>query len=252
MGRDVAAPDSIVQVALERIIRPAHRATPDGALPVGEPIALPGDVAACSWGTGPAVLLVHGWQGRSSQLCAFVDPIVAAGFRAIAVDAPAHGDSAGTAFTPVRYGGALLHVADKVGPVAGLVSHSLGSAAVLSALHRGLRPARVAFVSPVRSYSDEIGKVARFYGLDQAEFTVRVGRLFGQPVAELDPERWSACEPVALFCHDVADRRIPVESTRLLAAGWPGADLTESTGLGHYGILRDPAIVARVASHLAQ
>src|SRR5262249_42767700 len=147
---------------------------------------------------------------------------------------------------------ALLDVADKVGRIAGVVSHSLGSAAVLSALHRGLRPARVAFVAPVRSYSDEIAKVARFYGLDRAEFTARVDRLFGQPVTELDPERWSAGEPVALFCHDVADRRIPVESTRLLAAGWPGATLMESDGLGHYGILRNPAIVARVASHLAQ
>jgi pimeloyl-ACP methyl ester carboxylesterase len=213
-------------------------------------IPLADGLAARSWGAGPVVLLVHGWEGRSSQLGAFVDPVVAAGFRAIAVDAPAHGDSPGTGFTPVRYGRALLDVADTVGSVAGVISHSLGSSAVLSALHRGLRPARAAFVAPVRSYSDEIAKLARFYGLDPADFAGRVGSLFGRPVTELDPERWSARDPAALFCHDVSDRRIPVESTRSLAARWPGADLMESVGHGHYGILRSPAVVARVVEHL--
>src|SRR5262249_54885618 len=34
-------------------------------------------VAAWRWGHGPSVLLVHGWEGRGSQLGAFIEPLVA-------------------------------------------------------------------------------------------------------------------------------------------------------------------------------
>ncbi|MEZ4682380.1 MAG: alpha/beta fold hydrolase [Caldilineaceae bacterium] len=48
-----------------------------------------------SWGSGPTVLLVHGWAGRGSQLAPLVAPLVNAGYRVVAFDAPAHGDSPG-------------------------------------------------------------------------------------------------------------------------------------------------------------
>src|SRR5687768_6915442 len=54
-----------------------------------------GRVAAWSWGEGPAVLLVHGWESRAAQLGAFVAPLVENGFSAVAFDAPAHGQSPG-------------------------------------------------------------------------------------------------------------------------------------------------------------
>src|SRR5262245_12439095 len=38
-----------------------------------------GRVRAWAWGTGPGVLLVHGWGGRGAQLRAFVEPLLAAG-----------------------------------------------------------------------------------------------------------------------------------------------------------------------------
>src|SRR3954471_12912224 len=50
-------------------------------------------VAAWKWGQGPTVLLVHGWEGRGSQLGSFVEPLVAAGLSVVAFDAPGHGDS---------------------------------------------------------------------------------------------------------------------------------------------------------------
>ena len=49
--------------------------------------------AATSGARGPVVYLVHGWAGRGSQLAGFVEPLTAAGFRAVLFDAPAHGDS---------------------------------------------------------------------------------------------------------------------------------------------------------------
>ncbi|MBV7335161.1 alpha/beta hydrolase [Chloroflexi bacterium TSY] len=47
------------------------------------------------WGSGPTVLLLHGWAGRGSQLGAFVQPLVDAGYRVVTFDGPAHADSPG-------------------------------------------------------------------------------------------------------------------------------------------------------------
>src|SRR5205823_2922525 len=43
-------------------------------------------VNAWRWGAGPTVLLVHGWEGRGSQLGAFVEPLVRAGLSVVAFD----------------------------------------------------------------------------------------------------------------------------------------------------------------------
>ena len=53
-------------------------------------------VASYAWGdTGAWVLLIHGWNGRGTQLSAFVKPLLHSGFRVLAFDAPAHGKSSG-------------------------------------------------------------------------------------------------------------------------------------------------------------
>jgi hypothetical protein len=45
------------------------------------------------WGEGPVVYLQHGWGGHRQQLGALVAPLVAAGYRVVAFDAPSHGES---------------------------------------------------------------------------------------------------------------------------------------------------------------
>ena len=59
-----------------------------------------GELAVTTWGeSGSAVLLMHGWGGARAQMTGFVNPLLSAGFRVIAYDQPAHGESAGTRTT---------------------------------------------------------------------------------------------------------------------------------------------------------
>src|SRR5690349_22396214 len=57
-------------------------------------------VTGWRWGSGPAVLLMHGWGGRAEQMLPFVEPLVRAGHRVIAFDAPSHGESGPSALGP--------------------------------------------------------------------------------------------------------------------------------------------------------
>lgn len=54
-----------------------------------------GPLAAWTWGPegAPTIVLMHGWEGRASQLGLFALPLVAAGYRVVGLDGPGHGES---------------------------------------------------------------------------------------------------------------------------------------------------------------
>src|SRR2546422_6504876 len=93
------------------------------------------------WGSGPRVLLVHGWGGRGAQLGALVGPLVARGFSVVTFDAPGHGASDSGLVTIPEMIGAIRAVAASRGPLAGLIAHSVGAGGGEGAL-RGPRSRR--------------------------------------------------------------------------------------------------------------
>jgi hypothetical protein len=71
-------------------------------------------VACWSYGRGPTVLLVHGWGGSSRDWEALAPRLVAAGYRAILFDGPAHGVSGGRRTTLPEMVRAIHAIADEV------------------------------------------------------------------------------------------------------------------------------------------
>lgn len=206
-------------------------------------------LAAWRWGHGPAVLLVHGWQGRGSQLGAFVEPLVTAGLSVVAFDAPGHGDSPGRRAYLTDLADAITGVAAAAGPVHATISHSFGAAAVLLAHGRGgLDAPRNVMIAPNVLLGDGFERFAHALGLDEAdraELEDRVGAAAGVPLAALRPEALAAPRDAALLVvHDRDDRESPFAHAEAVAAAWPGAHLRATEGLAHRKILRDPGVVA--------
>jgi pimeloyl-ACP methyl ester carboxylesterase len=220
------------------------------------PLPLLAAAPAASWGAGPPVLLVHGWQGRGTQLGGFVAPIVATGRRVVAVDAPGHGDSPVRSFTPVAFAEALLRVQQELGVLDGIVTHSMGAAAAMAALRGGLRAGSLALIAPLRSFTEMVRRAGASCGFPpgtpaESEFLGLVNRILGRSAADLDLDPAPLRGMPLLLCHDTADRTIPVASTRQLARAWPHATFVETKGLGHFRILTDPRVAAVVAGHIA-
>ncbi len=200
-----------------------------------------------TWGEGPTVLLAHGWSGRGSQMGCFAEPLVDAGYRVVAFDAPGHGDAgAGLSGLP-EMALALAQVADHVGPVHAVVAHSLGTAATSLALSRGLDVQRLVYIAPPMEPGEYLRRAAGFLGFseDVARMArVRIERRFA---ASFSDASGAALAPTMtsrlLVVHDSEDREVPcVEGARLCAA-WPGAALVTTSGLGHSRILRDREVV---------
>lgn len=206
-------------------------------------------VAAWRWGTGPAVLLVHGWEGRGSQLGAVIEPLVAAGLSVITFDAPAHGDSPGSRLYLTDHADAIADVVAAVGPLHATISHSFGTAAVLLAYARhGIdAPINVA-ISPNVLIDEAVTRFAKLITLDDTERRVFEGHLAQASGIGIDALSLSALvtrrEADLLVFHDRDDKEVSAAHGAALAAWWPGGRLELTESLGHRKILRDPAVIA--------
>ncbi len=133
------APGPAARVAEQLFSRPRRHPKRPWELALAEraePLVLAGGLRALAWGEGPVVLLVHGWSGRGTQLAAFVEPLVAAGHRVLALDGSAHGDSPGRLTNLPAFADALRAVGVEYEPLP-VVTHRLADVVDLAA---GQRP----------------------------------------------------------------------------------------------------------------
>lgn len=218
----------------------------------------PGPLAGWVWGRegAPTVALIHGWEGRGSQLGAFAAPLVASGFRVVAVDAPGHGDSPGRSSSLVAIAGALRRVGERFGSLAGVIAHSAGTVAAVHSMSRGLAVERLVCVAPGVDLEAYALEFARFFGLSadaSRSMRLRIERRVGISMHELDPRRRVAGLRIpALVIHDRMDREAPFAGGEALARSWPGARLLPTEGLGHTRILWDDKVVSAATGFLRE
>jgi len=213
-------------------------------------------LAVEAWGTGPTVLMVHGWNGRGAQLGAFVPALVRAGYRVVSFDTPAHGRSPGRATNLPEISEAIRTVAEQCGPLHAIIGHSFGVACAIYAVQQGLKVRRFVALSPP---SDMRWLVQSFFAtLDirapvQAVFIRKFEADFGADLWQrFSPEQLVRQFAVpGLVIHDEDDRDVPWQQGAALANAWPGAQFVRTTGLGHRRILRDPDVLARVTAFIA-
>ena len=252
------APGPASSLALRLFLTPPRHRAPMREIwwaTEAEPFEVPfgaGKLAAWRWGwRGPTVLLVHGWSGRGRQLGAFAAPLVEAGYRVVAYDAPGHGLSTGRRSSLLEMADAVLSMVRHLDGVAAIVAHSVGAAVTTLALSRaGTPPAvkRLVYVSPsvdMTAVTDRFGEMTGFS--DEVVRRLRSGleRRFGLRWPELQGlEAAPSMTHPLLVVHDRDDREVPWREGRALADLWPGSRLESTRGLGHRRILRNDRVVA--------
>ena len=221
-----------------------------------------GEIVVETWGDddAPVVYLMHGWGGWRGQLGTFVAPLVAAGYRVVAPDAPSHGESGPGFLGPGR--GAVMELIEaleatgrRFGPAAGVVAHSLGSTAAAEAIRSSLHVERLVLVAPNHGFEDLVEQFATVLALRPRTADHLRGALTsstGRPLRSFDLDVVGAAGgmPPTLVAHDRADRETPYRVAEAVVAAWPGARLVSTDGLGHQRILTDPGVVAAAVAHV--
>ena len=209
--------------------------------------------AGQAWGDGPAILLVHGWGGRGSQLGALAAPLVARGFRVVAFDGPGHGASKGLGLDPFTFARTIRAWADYVGPVHGIAAHSFGCLSTTIALEDGLRVQRLAYIAPppARHGLAKIRGILDLSPTIEQQMYRALERRTGSSVDRLDTALFDDHDEPLLVVMDDGDREVVPAFAAELVDRWDGAVLHRTEGLGHTRVLRDPSVVERVSGFLA-
>ncbi|HEY9106363.1 MAG TPA: alpha/beta hydrolase [Roseateles sp.] len=214
-------------------------------------------LARWTLGSGPRVVLVHGWNSRGAHLLGFAHALVDAGFSTTLFDLPAHGDSTGHAASVVHAGRALRAlVADIGADVHGVIGHSMGSAAALLAFAHGWRLRRSVHLAGPSSLTPMVKSLAKAQGLgpaDAAAFAGWVEGFIGTRIRHVDLDRLQhGLQHPGLILHDPEDRTVPFAASDALHAAWPRSRLEPVAELGHRRLLTDADVIARSVAFIAE
>ena len=216
-----------------------------------------GELAVTTWGEGPAVLLMHGWGGARAQMTGFVDPLLFAGYRVVAYDQPAHGESDGKMTNLLEIAPTMDLIAKQKGPFQAIIAHSFGTLITSYALVKRNfpPPARLVYFGAFNQLMDSLPRFQVLAGLPDEiieGLRAKIYENFGRDVLEsitnesLTPQ----INIPALMFHDAADNVTPIDDSRAIARVWKSARLIETEGLSHRGALQSKTIHEQVVRFL--
>ena len=214
------------------------------------------EIACWSWGRGPTVMLVHGWEGYAAQLTEFVQPLVSAGFRVVTFDMPAHGGSTGRQVSAFDMSRVIRAVAQVFSPTRGVIGHSLGGTATIVALNEGLEAERAVLLAPGAEPRHFARALATWLGFSDARaegMLLRIERRLGMSFDEASMLRFAPMMSVpVLVMHDPQDPEVPFKHGKRIAEAWPGARFEPLKEMGHRRMLRDVNTINAVIAFIAK
>ncbi|MBT8323837.1 MAG: alpha/beta hydrolase [Winogradskyella sp.] len=197
------------------------------------------NIATYHWkGSGPTVLLAHGWESNASRWDYFLNELRTKDYNIVALDAPAHGNSDGKQFNALLYAQFMGVVAKDFSPQV-IIGHSVGGmSAVFCQYYQELDTTKklillgapAHFTGVFSRYKSMMGYNSKISnGLDDL-----VKEHFGKPVDYFSAANFAkSIETSTLIIHDTNDRIIPYEDALLFENRFKSAQLMTTTGLGH-------------------
>ena len=216
---------------------------------------------AYEWGQGEkTALLVHGWESRGTALRSFVPGLVAEGYRVIAFDGPAHGESGGRQTNLAEFAGAVRAVINQLDGVESIITHSFGGATTVFALTQldpsisleklvliGVPSNTERVVMNAMNYMNvPTAAVAHFKNILKEKNkthsfeTVNVEENLGKVKANS-----------ILVIHDKFDKSVPFESAERIVKRWDKVHLIVTQGMGHFKLMKHPQVVGMVVDFVA-
>ena len=217
-----------------------------------------GELAVTTWGnSGPTVLLMHGWGGARAQMTGFVDALLFAGYRVVAYDQPAHGESDGKMTNLLEIAPTMDLIAEQEGPFHAVIAHSFGTLITSYALVQRdfAHPSKLVYFG---AFNQLLESLPRFQVIAKLPDEIMDGlrtllhENFGNDVLEsiTNESLVPQIHIPALMFHDATDNVTPVEDSRAIARVWKHTQYIETEGLGHRGALQSKPIQEQVVRFL--
>ncbi len=210
-------------------------------------------IAGYRWGPpgAPVVLLTHGWWSHAGRFAPLANELLRREMAVVAFDAPGHGRSTGWRASMPEFAWTLRATAQRVERLHAMVGHSLGGAATIYAISRGLRVDRAVTIAAPADLAGWGEKFRELFGLPTPVYErmrVNLERRLALTWDDLHvPTAAARLTVPGLVIHDSNDMDVAIAEASAIVARWPAATLHTTAGLGHRQVLRDPDVIARVA-----
>ncbi len=260
---DRVSPELVARLMLTKFVTPRRKKDSDyeTRLPAGarriEVFHNLTKLTSWTWGdSGPAVLLVHGWEGHTGRMVPLIQPLLDEGYRVFTLDAPGHGLSPSARTHLIDVGYAIQAMLEQHGPFFGVVGHSFGAAAATIMLAREpqLMPKKLVLLSPMRDLSQHVDIFSSLAQLSPAakdRLTDLIASYVGVPFDQCSAVRAVRSLPrPGLVIHDRFDRLIPYDVGAAVAHNWRGARFITTERLGHRQGLRSVDVIEKVLDYL--
>lgn len=241
------APYALASKMRRAFMTPRETLPRDWELPMlaqAERITLRFGLSALRWGSGPTVLLMHGWEGRPTQFAGLIKVLVRTGYAVVALEGPAHGRSPGREANVVVFARALLEAASELPPLRAVIGHSMGAASALLATQMGLRTQSLVSIAGPSRILTVLRRFARYMGLPAkagAQFVRLVEEKAGMPAGQLDVARYQLDFP-GLIVHAADDPLVPYADAEAMHKAWFDSRLLRLEEGGHQRLLADPRL----------
>ncbi|TMM59543.1 alpha/beta hydrolase [Maribacter algarum] len=191
-------------------------------------------------GSGPTVLLMHGWESNSFRWRSFIPRLQKENYNIIAMDGPGHGNTSGNLLNLPLYSSCAQKVINRYNPTH-VIGHSLGGMAILYNLYKyktnnAAIEKVVTLGSPselsdfMRQYKNILGLSNRMMGLLEDYFI----KTFGFRFTDFSSSKFAKhITKKGLLIHDELDAVAPYWSSEQVHASWKGSKLVATKGLGH-------------------
>ncbi len=219
------------------------------------------DLMTYSWGdaSAPTILLCHGWQSRGTALRMFVPDLLKHGYRVVAMDAPAHGDSSGDRCNLLAYAKSIAAVMDTLPNIYGAICHSFGCNSLTYAMTRICKERKlkkvvlvamwVRMIDVFRRFQKQVALPEKvFYSIDQYLFDT-----YGVRMADIDFSSVDLGAQVdqVMVIHDKTDPIIPLSDAERLAKNWRNTHVLVPDGYGHFRLVKNPDVIRSVVEFVA-
>lgn len=204
-------------------------------------------------GSENVILLVHGWESNASRWQEFLPYLQKSGSTIIALDAPAHGLSAGKEFNIPRYAD-YINVVSKIHNPNIIIGHSLGGAAcvyyqskfqnpVLSKLILLGAPSDLKIL--VHNYINLLSLNSRMKTLLESHFS----NLFNIKLDDFSGINFGKNILInGIIAHDINDDVVLFEEAKKISTSWKSAKFIQTNGLGHS--MHDEKLYSQLADFL--
>jgi len=214
------------------------------------------DVQCYKWGkpSTKRVLLIHGWEGRATQLSQFIEPLNERGYEVFSYDGIAHGFTKGKETNMPEMAQLIEHMINEY-TIDHIIAHSFGGMATTFAVKQNrIKPKSISLVGSPYDIDYILESYLDIFELSYSYSNAIIGHVekkINIPYTDVMFDTYPETTDIPLLLiHDKKDKEVAFSEMEKFLPKWKHVDTMITESLGHRRILKNKDVMNRIFTFL--